>query len=77
MKEKQIDIAKLIIENMPQDTELQSREKFYIETHKNNCNNFINKKYQQEITYLNATIKALTADLGAEIIRNFVEKNMI
>ena len=77
MKENKIDIAKLIIENMPQDTELQFKIKFYIETHKNNCNNFIYKKYQQQIAYLNSTITALTADLGAEIVRNFVEKNMI
>ena len=77
MKESKIDIAKLIIENMPQDTELQLKIKFYIETHKNNCNNFIYKKYQQQIAYLNSTITALTADLGAEIVRNFVEKNMI
>ena len=62
---------------MPQDTELQLRIKYYIETHKNNCNDFIYKKYQQETTYLNATIKVLMSDLGAKVVEDFVENNMI
>lgn len=77
MREGDIDIVELIINNMPEDTELQTRIKFYMQTHKSNCNNFIYSKYQKETTFFNTILKSLSSDLGAEIVRNFVEKNML
>lgn len=77
MREEDLDIVKLIIETMPEETELQTRIKFYMESHKTDCNYFIYKKYAKETTFFNTILKSLAADLGAEIVRNFIEKNMI
>ena len=43
--------------------------KIYIETHKNNCNEFLYNKYEKETVFLNTIIKTLRADLGADIVR--------
>lgn len=77
MKDTDIDIAELIIKQMPQDTELQQRIRTYIETHKSNCNEFLYNKYSRETTFLNTIIKSLQTDLGAEIVRVFADKKMI
>ena len=72
-----LDITKLIIENMPSETEIQSRIKLYMELHKGNCNNFIYEKYKKETTYFNAIYKSLACDLGAEILRTMQAKKII
>lgn len=77
MQEGDIDIVELIIKNMPEQTELQSRIKFYMEAHRSQCNYFIYSKYQRETTFFNTILKSLRSDLGAEIARTFVEKNML
>lgn len=77
MREGDIDIVELIINNMPENTELQTRIKFYMQTHKSNCNHFIYSKYQKETTFFNTILKSLSSDLGAEIVRNFIEKNIL
>ena len=77
MRSEDIDIAELIINRMPQDTELQQRIKTYIEVHKSNCNEFLYSKYSREITFLNTIIKLLQVDLGAEVIRVLTDKEMI
>lgn len=77
MREEDLDIVELIIKTMPEENELQSRIKLYMETNKTNCNHFIYQKYAKETTCFNTILKALSADLGAEIMRNFVEKEMI
>lgn len=69
MKNGNIDIAEIIINNMPQENEIQQRIKLYIETHKNNCNEFMYNKYEKETMFLNTIIKTLRADLGADIVR--------
>lgn len=69
MKNGNVDIAEIIINNMPQENEIQQRIKLYIETHKNNCNEFMYNKYEKETMFLNTIIKTLRADLGADIIR--------
>lgn len=69
MKNGKIDIAEIIIKNMPEENEMQQRIKFYIETHKNNCNEFMYNKYEKETMFLNTIIKTLRADLGADIVR--------
>lgn len=77
MKDTDIDIAEIIIKQMPQDTELQQRIKTYIETHKSNCNRFLYNKYSKETTFLNTILKSLQTDLGAEIVRVLADKKMI
>lgn len=69
MKNGNVDIAEIIINNMPQENEIQQRIKLYIETHKNNCNEFMYNKYEKETMFLNTIIKTLRADLGADIVR--------
>ena len=69
MKNGNVDIAEIIINNMPQENEIQQRIKLYIETHKNNCNEFMYNKYEKETIFLNTIIKTLRADLGADIVR--------
>lgn len=69
MKNGKIDIAEIIIKNMPEENEMQQRIKLYIETHKNNCNEFLYNKYEKETVFLNTIIKTLRADLGADIVR--------
>ena len=54
MRNEDIDIAELIIKQMPQETELQQRIKTYIEIHKSNCNEFLYSKYSRETTFLNS-----------------------
>ncbi len=77
MKENDLDIVGLIIQNIPQDTEVQARIKMYMQSHKSNCNNFIYAKYQKETTFFNTILKSLACDLSYEILRNFQEQNLI
>lgn len=77
MRSEDIDIAELIINRMPQDTELQQRIRTYIEVHKSNCNEFLYSKYSRETTFLNTIIKSLQADLGAEVTRVLADKEII
>ena len=48
MREEEIDIMELIIDKMPEKTEEQTRIKFYMESHKSNCNYFLYEKYKKE-----------------------------
>lgn len=77
MREGDLDIVELMIKIIPEEMELQTRIKFYMECHKTHCNYFIYEKYAKETTFLNAILKSLTVDLGAEIVRNFKRKNML
>lgn len=77
MREGDVDIVELMIKTMPEETEMQTRIKFYMECHKTDCNYFIYEKYAREATFLNTILKSLTVDLGAEIVRNFRRKNML
>ena len=65
--ETEIDIMKLIIERMPENTEEQKKIKLYMQSHKSNCNYFLYKKYKKETTFLNTIIKSLMFELGREI----------
>ena len=77
MRDEDLDIVKLIIETMPEETELQAKIKFYMDSHKTDCNYFIYQKYAKETTFFNTILKSLAADLGAEIVRHFVKNKMI
>ena len=65
--EEELDIMGIIIEKMPEKTEEQKRIKFYMSSHKSNCNSFLYEKYKNETTFLNTIIKSLMFDLGREI----------
>ena len=67
MREDDLDIVEIIINNMPTENEMQKRIKFYMQCHKNNCNNFIYTNYEREATILNNAFKVLRMDLGREI----------
>ena len=64
-----LDIVELMILNIPSETEMHNRIKFYMQAHKSNCNNFINCNYSKEVTFFNSIFKSLTCDLSAEIVR--------
>ena len=70
-----LDIVELMISNIPSETEMHSRIKFYMQAHKSNCNNYINSNYSKEVTFLNSLFKSLTCDLSAEIARTLEQKS--
>ena len=70
----ELDIMELIINYMPEQTEIQKRIKLYMLAHKSRCSEFINNKYEKETTYFNALFKSLTCDLSAEIF-NVIKNN--
>ena len=75
MRDTDINIVELIIQTMPEENELQSRIKFYMQAHQTNCNNFIYSKFKQETTFFNTILKSLKSDLSAEIVR-VLQKNI-
>lgn len=77
MRNEDIDIAELIINRMPQDTEIQQRIRTYIEVHKSNCNEYLYNRYSRETTFFNTILKSLQADLGAEVARVLADKKII
>ena len=74
--EKEIDIMEIIIEKMPEKTEEQKRIKFYMSSHKSNCNYYLYENYKKETTFLNTIIKSLMFDLGRKIT-DITYKNII
>lgn len=77
MRENEIDIMELIIENMPEKTEEQKRIKLYMKSHKHNCNYFLYEKYTKETTFLNTIVKSLMQDIGREIIDVMYKEDII
>lgn len=69
MRENEIDIMEIIINHMPEETQIQERIKLYMKAHKSNCNNYIYSNYSKETTFLNTILKSLTCDLSAEIAK--------
>lgn len=76
MRENEIDIMKLIIDRMPEESQEQKEIKFYMKSNKTNCNYFLYEKYSKETTLLNTIVKSLMQDLGREII-NIIYKDDI
>lgn len=74
MRDDDIDIAELIINRMPRETEQQERIRTYIEVHKSRCNEFLYSKYSRETTFFNTILRTLQVDLGAEITRVLIDK---
>ena len=71
--EVELDIVKLIIENMPQRDEIQMKIKLYMQMHKTICNDYVYERFKRSATTLNAIFKELSADLGREVL-NVLQK---
>ena len=69
MEETDVDIVKLLIEKIPEENEIQSKIKLYMQAHKTNCNHFIYEKYKKETTFFNTILKSLLCDLSSEILK--------
>ena len=76
MRDDDLDIVEIILNNIPQNNEIQERIKLYIETHKSNCNDYIYTKYK-EMIYFNSIFKSIRSGLGSEIIRTLNKKDML
>ena len=74
MEETDVDIVKLLIEKIPEENEIQSKIKLYMQAHKTNCNYFIYEKYKKETTFFNTILKSLLCDLSSEILKT-IQKN--
>ena len=68
MKEGDLDIAQVIIENMPQDNNIQMQIKLYMQMHKTICNDFVYAHFEKCATTFNAIFKELRSDLSREIL---------
>ena len=77
MRDDDLDIVEIILNNIPQNNEIQERIKLYIETHKSNCNDYIYTKYKEEMIYFNSMLKSIRSGLGSEIIRTLNKKYML
>lgn len=77
MRDDDLDIVEIILNNIPQNNEIQERIKLYIETHKSNCNDYIYIKYKEEMIYFNSILKSIRSGLGSEIIRTLNKKYML
>ena len=77
MRDDDLDIVEIILNNIPQNNEIQERIKLYIETHKSNCNDYIYTKYKEEMIYCNSIFKSIRSGLGSEIIRTLNKKDML
>lgn len=69
MIDYEIDLINLILEDIKPKNEEQERIKFYLETHKGNCEEYIQKssKYKERIICLTALYHSLKTDLLSEI----------
>lgn len=77
MREEEIDIMELILERMPEKTEEQKRIKFYMLSHKSNCNYFLYEKYKKETTFFNTILNSLMLDLAREVSDVVYQENMV
>ena len=77
MKEEDLDIVQLIIENMPQENNIQMQIKLYLQMHKTICNDFVYARFERSATTLNAIFQELRADLGREVLEVLQKKGEI
>ena len=77
MKEGDLDIVQLIIENMPQENNIQMQIKLYLQMHKTICNDFVYARFERSATTLNAIFQELRADLGREVLEVLQKKGEI
>ena len=74
--EYELDIIKLILEDIKPQIEEQSRIKLYLETHQGNCQEYITKslKYKERTICLNSIYHAIKADLLHDICEQIYVK---
>ena len=77
MKEGDLDIVQLIIENMPEENNIQMQIKLYLQMHKTTCNDFVYARFKRSATTLNAIFQELRADLGREVLEVLQKKGEI
>ena len=77
MREEDLDIVDIILNNMPAKTEQQLQIKLYMQMNKTNCNYFLYQRFKKETTFFNTILKALMVDLGAEICRVLEKENIV
>ena len=65
MRDDDLDIVEITLNNIPQNNEIQERIKLYIETHKSNCNDYIYTKYKEEMIYFNSIFIIIISDIGS------------
>lgn len=69
MRDYEIDLINLILEDIKPKNEEQERIKLYLKTHKGNCEEYIQKssKYKERVICLKALYHLLKTDLLSEI----------
>lgn len=67
--EYNLDLMKLILENIEPKNEEQKRIKLYLETHRGNCEEYIIKstKYKERVICLKSIYHSIMSDLLYEI----------
>ena len=67
--EHDLNLIKLILENIEPQNEEQKRIKLYLETHRGNCEEYIAKstKYKERVICLKSIYHSIMADLLHEI----------
>lgn len=67
----ELDIIKVILQEFQPISEEQERIKFYLETHKGNCEYYIsnNSKYKERLACLKSMYHSIKVDLLGDICR--------
>lgn len=68
MKEGDLDIVKVIIENMPEKNDMQMQIKLYMQMHETICNEYVYSYFKERAEIFNAVFKELRADLSREVL---------
>ena len=65
----ELDIIELILNDFVTTSEEQQRIKFFLETHKSNCSNYINNssKYKERVICLKSIYHSIKTDLLRDI----------
>ncbi|MBR2588099.1 MAG: hypothetical protein IKD77_02705 [Bacilli bacterium] len=77
MREEDLDIVKVILENMPEKNDTQLKIKLYMQIHKTICNEYVYAHFGQRALLLNSVFKELRADLGREILEVLKRKGEV
>lgn len=73
--EYEIDLIEIILQNYKAETEDQKRIKLYLQTHKNNCSEYITKstKYKERVICLKSICHSIKSDLFSEICQQITK----
>ena len=69
--EYETNLIEMILQNYEPQTEEQERIKLYLQTHKNNCSEYITKsmKYKERVICLKSLYHSIKTDLFHEIVQ--------